>query len=479
MPTLKLWTFAKRQNSTAQPPDAQAVSRTVDLKAAVSMLQPVFLLSEASTPTWNYCQFEGRYYHITDITSVRKGLWEISASVDVLATYKANILASSAFVAYDASANTELPDTRLSAKATPTYSMSTGSFSWLTTQSFTGTVVVGITGHEGVCYYLMTPAQADYLLTTVENWLDTVDLDIPEVGSIFDIPEAVEALCVKITAMARQFIATGKASDNIRSAAWFPFPSSVFPTSSRGVYLGEYYTGYEQPALTQCSMTDGAVVSIPWQASDWRRCAPYHEIILELPYLGTISVSPSSVAACSSIQISAGVDTRTGEGVYSVKAGNNGIFGVELGQYTFNCAGSYAIGSSNVTPMQALTALGMGAGAVAAAALAPSAAVAAVAGSGGIMGMISHLSAQTTAISSGSGAAGSRIAAAPTCTTIFHDTNVTPDSVSGIIGTPTMAVKQIPSSGYVETRCMSVSGSMSETERQEINSLMNGGVYIE
>ena len=64
--------------------------------------------------------------------------------------------------------------------------------------------------------------------------------------------------------------------------------------------------------------------------------------------------------------------------------------------------------------------------------------------------------------------------------TIFHDTVVSPDSVSAFMGTPAMAVKSLSGlSGYVETRLFSVSGTMLENERIEINRFMDGGVYIE
>ena len=40
----------------------------------------------------------GRYYYITDIVSVRKGLWEVSLSCDVIMTYRLGIKNAQAFV---------------------------------------------------------------------------------------------------------------------------------------------------------------------------------------------------------------------------------------------------------------------------------------------------------------------------------------------------------------------------------------------
>ena len=64
--------------------------------------------------------------------------------------------------------------------------------------------------------------------------------------------------------------------------------------------------------------------------------------------------------------------------------------------------------------------------------------------------------------------------------TVFHDTIVSPDSVSAVIGTPTMATKSLSAlSGYVETRNASVAGGMTDTERKAINKYLDGGIYIE
>ena len=478
MAAITFYNFTKRANSTAIP-TGEGQAAEIYLKDGSSLLTPVFMLEWDTIPAFNMALFAGRYYKITDIVSIRNRLYEIHANVDVLATYKANILAASAFVAYDTAANAEIIDRRLSAKTTATVSVSTGSFTWLNTSSFTGTVVVAITGHYGVAYYLMTPAQADRLLSSIDNWMDTVDMEIPDPDTFADVLEAVGTMAKTVTAGFRQLIATGRASDNIRSATWFPFPMSVFPSSSASVWLGEYNTGQSAPVLSQISITDAANVAIPWQASDWRRNAPYHEIILEVPYIGTISINPSTVMDCSSIDILVGIDTRTGEGIARVQAMGTGRI-VVIGSYSFNCGGSYAVGSSNVTPVQALTALGIGAAAAAATAGASTALAATAAGTGGIAGMIAHLGSQTTAISSGSGAAGSRIAAAARCVTIFHDTVVTPDNLSAVIGTPAGYVQPLAGkTGYVETRNFSVSGTMSERERAEINRLMDGGVYLE
>ena len=72
------------------------------LKAATSILKPVILLmsDNAEITSFNYMRIEafGRYYFIDDIISVHNNKWEISAHVDVLESYKGDILANDAIL---------------------------------------------------------------------------------------------------------------------------------------------------------------------------------------------------------------------------------------------------------------------------------------------------------------------------------------------------------------------------------------------
>lgn len=54
----------------------------------------------SNVPTFNYAYIPSfnRYYYVTDITSIRNGLWEISMEVDVLMTYKNGILNCNGFI---------------------------------------------------------------------------------------------------------------------------------------------------------------------------------------------------------------------------------------------------------------------------------------------------------------------------------------------------------------------------------------------
>ena len=67
-----------------------------------------------------------------------------------------------------------------------------------------------------------------------------------------------------------------------------------------------------------------------------------------------------------------------------------------------------------------------------------------------------------------------------TCWTVYHNTNVDPASVSAAIGTPKMASQAVGAvPGYVQTRAASVDADAPDYILAEINSALDGGVFIE
>ena len=74
------------------------MSADCTLKDGCSIENPILLLSAGNLTECNYLYIAdfNRYYFITDVVSVRNGLWEISAHVDVLMSFKDEIKACTA-----------------------------------------------------------------------------------------------------------------------------------------------------------------------------------------------------------------------------------------------------------------------------------------------------------------------------------------------------------------------------------------------
>ena len=61
------------------------------LKENTSVITPIiFIQTDTNLSTYNYCYIPdfSRYYYITNVSSVRNGLWQINLKVDVLMSYK-------------------------------------------------------------------------------------------------------------------------------------------------------------------------------------------------------------------------------------------------------------------------------------------------------------------------------------------------------------------------------------------------------
>lgn len=81
-----------------------ALTLTGELRKSTSVKTPVIDVEYSeSIIGYNYCYITefARYYFITDIKSIRNGLWEISMRVDVLMSFSNDILSSEAIIDHD------------------------------------------------------------------------------------------------------------------------------------------------------------------------------------------------------------------------------------------------------------------------------------------------------------------------------------------------------------------------------------------
>lgn len=476
MATLTFFNFAKRKNSTAAPTGA-GTDFDVTLKERTDLLQPIFLLSYNGTPAWTYAVFQGRYYFVTGYESVHNDLWYVHCDVDVLATYKAAIQGTSAFVLYDTSANTEIVDTRLSLKTTEVTAVEEASFSVL------GTGVAAIVSCVGLSHtttFKMGVTDASYLMNDLDTWLQSAIPD-PAIGS-GDPSEAIDELAVMTTEAFRQLIATGSAKDCIRSALLIPVPETAGWNVPARLWLGGFDTGKSYSRISVGGsgriVTDEVTVQIPWPATDWRRNAPYTTIYLYIPYVGYMRMPTGDLIGAAAIKVKASIDLASGDTTFHVYTYNKTI-----AQYQASLGVAFPIGSANVTPMQSVNALLSGAAGAAGSVgnlLTGNVGGALSGGISAIQGIMNNLEPLPTCVGSTAGGSVFGLQNKVQCISVFHDTNVSPDSVSAIIGTPSREVKSLSGlSGFVQTVGASVAGNMTDTERSRVNQMLDGGIYIE
>lgn len=465
--TIKAWTFSKRKNSTLQPPAADAVEISVVLKEETSYNNPVFLLRYDGDFPYNYFAWETWYYFLVDVRSVRNNLYEVECVLDPLATYKTEILASSAFVLYSGNlGNSNIVDPRLSIRAEPTISANTFSLDFISEAP--DTAVVSVVGMNGCASYALSVSDASRLMRSISIWSED---NIPEPDEASDVGEAIINIGTSITTGIRQLVGTGSAPGAIRSAMVVPFTSGSISGTSETIYLGMYDSGITGKRITGRIKSDIYNVNIPWQATGWEKNEPYHHIYLYLPYVGLIHLPASDLLSTSTLLVSVIYDTAAATMDYIVTTSA----GLRIGHYSANVGAPLAIGASNFTPLQAASVIGAGAAGAAGVMAAGGALGAVAAGAASIIGILNNASPLPSAIGSNGGLSGVEFQGA--CITAYRAASA---AVAPVIGAPTMAAVQLGTvSGYCQTRAASVAVSAPDGIRQEINSLLDSGIFIE
>ena len=480
--------FSKRKNSTKQPAGA-GTAITATLKDDTSMVQPAFVLS-GDHFTYNYISFAGRYYFVDDVISLHNGLCEIQCSIDVLATYKSVIQASSQYVLYYTHSNSQIVDARLSTKTDITVQSDTEQFNNLGTgDSYLITTVAmeDGSGDGGTSIFacdkstvdnlfddnLITLIQGDYN-TNVNNITDALAhlalLDVP--STIRDIATLWFSHLKFMSRNVNTALYSDEAPQYVKNCFVLPIENSHLGGTTKNIRLGCWDSSASGNKGFPRICHDSATVAIPWQASDWRRNSPYHEIYLYIPYIGMVNISPSEIIGVTNITVNVAIDAYSGVASFVVNADN----GTVLGQYSTNIAAPYAIGSSNIDVVNSGAQIVSGAASIFSGVVTGNS----YAIGGGALGIVNAIKPLDGSIGSNGGAAGMGLGNTVKCFTVFHDTTVSPSSVSAIKGTPYNGVMSLSGvSGYVQTSDASVDVAGYGNEKDQINNYLNGGIYIE
>lgn len=475
MPTIYFGSAAKRKNSTLQP--TLSTSYSCILKEATSIDNPTFVIQDGSFDVnANMTKWDNRYYFIEDIVSLRNNIWEVRCRLDSLATYKAEILNTTAFVIYDSVANTEIPDNRLPIKTTKSVQTSTAACPFTVDG---GCYILSLTGAHGTTgVYKVDENQLaaliDDLQDVTDNIFDWTGITPPTkpTGST-DVWKWLEYIGDYIKFMLdsayrpiSQIFGSGNIPENIRDCRFIPFNVGV-TGGSIPIYLGTFATQQSFGKLITDTVHRTATVSIPWQANDYRRRSPFTEIYLYLPYIGMTRLSSENLTGQSSITVAYTLCVRDGSIICTVSSG-----GEILGQYSGNVAASVPVGVSNVSLSRAAQALITTAASVATDNLAAFG-----------MASIQYANAVTPNYSCIGGLDGVAATGANqniTCYTVFHDTIDAPNQNLQVIGAPTMYSKALGSlTGYCQCADAHVSAAADGPILDEIDSYLNSGFYIE
>lgn len=326
---VNLYSFQKKKNSTAQPQIQTATTLTsVQLKDSTGIMNPIILINPNnaafSTPFvpsgFNYAHIPsfGRYYFVNDWTW-RNGLWECSLSVDVLASFKTSIGAMSEYILRSSSQfETSISD--ITYPVTTNYAVTRAPIDL--NLDMTGFYVLGIISNssavsEGaISYYVMTAAEManfkSYLMS--ETFLSA--------NGLANLQEMNKEL-VKVAYNPFQYIVSCK---------FFPF---AYPSSTGTAVTSINFGWWSIPMTARLisgyvifsQQSDNFTAGAHPQASRGRYLnhAPYTEIYVIHPMLGTVLLDSNKIEATNTVMITVTADAISGQGVIDITNTTRGI----------------------------------------------------------------------------------------------------------------------------------------------------------
>lgn len=487
---------SKRENSTKQL--SMNISHNCNFKNGCSMLNPTLLLElyDDAFPDYTAFKIGNRYFNVTNIQSVRNNLFEITGKVDVLATYKQQILASTQYVSYSSISGGEwLADTRIPVlKNAQTSRINSVDASFLRQSLISGHYLLSVLGKTGVDLFAVTRDTINAMIEGLQDWRDD---QIVGLGRILD--EVTSGDLTEMTkAAAETSIVTGFIGNSyevavqcIRSCHWVPFDLPLM--SNTPLYLGDYpvkdsngNTLYGQKVASMVR-GDSQSISIPWHYSDYRR-AICENVYLYLPFVGMVALNVDEIINDTAITIKWSIVPADGQIAYEVLAG-----GKVIGTYGGNCKIEIPIGINQKASLgEIATTLFKGlektvtAGVRSATSVAPSRKAEGLTESifSGIDTAYSTIdtamSSTPTTIGGMGGGAGFLLDRSYKCFTVSHPTVIEPSAMRQTMGIPTMKPLQLSTCiGFCQCTNAHVEISGTSSERDAIDYYLNSGFYIE
>lgn len=449
--TVSFTSSSKKINSTQQL--VMPTTHECNFKNGCSMLTPTLLL-ELNTNTFpDYTNFkiEDRYYNVTDIRSVRNNLFEVSGKVDVLATYKTDIGASTQYVVRAASeSDGGITDVKYPAKNSVAFDSKPFTGELVTKINDTGFFVLGIKTRDsdsGLAFYILDKTNmvtlVDYMYAG--QWCNASDISV----------ELQKMLCDPM--------------DYISCCYWYPF-SATNLTLDDSVTFGYFQStalGYKLLESQRVQILyDTLTISTHPQAATrgkYLNGAPYTRATASIYGFGRIPLDTNKLVDSQTIGAYIRVDLFTGLAELSLASGQGDLakvstmFGVpiQLSQVTQDLVKPIA------SALDAAAAIGRGD------------IIGATKGIGSAI--IDGLSPQVQT----TGSFGSKIAFEE-IPHIFSEWYEIVDEYNTDIGRPLCKPKVINTlSGYIACENAEISLNATRNEIEEVQSYLNNGFFYE
>lgn len=329
---VKFFTLSKNTNSTKQPDTSGGAAYQCILKAASSIVNPTIRLDmgQAGNPAaYNYAYISeyGRYYFVRNWTWSGR-LWECDLQVDVLATYKNQILASSQYVSRSGSAkNVRVPDTIYPVEAQSQYS----SVSW--TSPFSSSAAAG----EGT-YILSMFGKFGSLVNYALNYTTFRQLGVKLFDNAVYTAGSTSEYLEKLTDQIWQ--STFNPLQYVTNCIWLPYDVSTSGTFelSAGWYDLGISGGYVSPGSSRKFILGNANLPKHPQFEStgytWLNAEPYTQYYLVCQPFGIVPINGDKIIDATVLTAEIDVDEVTGKASLQIKDGDGHIItqtGAQLG----------------------------------------------------------------------------------------------------------------------------------------------------
>lgn len=317
---ITLYKFSKKTNSTAIPNSSTPLLSlsNCQIKAGCSIIHPVIEVVKDKKPIdYNYCYIDDwkRYYFIDDIT-YGLGVWLLSMSVDVLASFRSDILNSNQYVLrsyteYDSSIlDTYYPTTSNVTKDikyidTNVTSGSTTIPDYFSRRYNTGAFIISVLGNNGTgvtCY------ETDY--TGLKQIINALSTYVP--SDMDDISNGI----------AKQLY---DPFQYIVSCLWYPWAPVDAGTTYNDLYFGQYsirVNCIELPS-NQFVRYHDSVIDLPKHPKTYSRgkylnMSPYSEYTLYFEPFGAIPLDATKLVDATGVACRWYIDFSTGDAILNV-----------------------------------------------------------------------------------------------------------------------------------------------------------------
>lgn len=477
---------SKRYNSTSQPSYDDWDKFTAVFKNAKDIDAPtieLFIPGKLDYPQYNamYIPVVSSWYWITSIVSVRANVWQVSGVMDVLATYREDILATDAYVLYGfnksaGESDIRLRDDRQNVSQVPQVSTAQVDVTGGVLSLDVGCYIMSAVGaNGGVTVWLISRSN-------MVNLINKIGQDITDAIANLDETEILKFFTSKA-------LTQGSAISAIRSCIWLPVKWGSVPAGKfETIYLGDFDTGVDGKKIDANTIIKKETsVSIPWPVSDWRRMNT--QIICYVPFVGTVAVPVDQCNGAAKLHFTWCVEVLSGGVSLRIDADQYPVY---TGSANIGC--NYAIGSSNVPTTNFISGTVQAVGGVIQAGGGISGSI--VNGlTGGLLGDDNAL----TNISQGMSNVGNGVMQALTpvvqCAgslsgnaamgqstlakvVVLYYNPIDDAAFSAVYGHPVMQMAT-PVPGYCKTLGFSVRGNQRAAEKSAIAAFMDSGVFIE